>query len=129
MIRDIAPAAHEVMLAARRTFTAVNVIAGLLPGLVVLTMLYNPDHLSHDQRISFLTYCAAGAALLLAIASIAYQRYQMELAFIQLSQAEELAERKDENLIGAIEALTAELKRRPLENYSTVVFSLFGTKE
>ena len=45
----------------------------------------------------------------------------------QMEQAEELADRKDEDLITAIESLTAELKRRPAPNPSVVNLALFNT--
>jgi hypothetical protein len=53
---------------------------------------------------------------------------QTRLTRLQMEQAEELAERKDDDLITAIESLTAELKRRPAPNPSVVNFSLFGPR-
>ena len=75
----------------------------------------------NDSTVAMLAFLVAFSLYLLG-------RWQMRLTFLQIEQAEELANRKDERLITAIESLTEELKRRPTP-IETVNFSLFGGKK
>jgi cytochrome c biogenesis protein CcdA len=75
-----------------------------------------------------MTFTIVATAAFIAFAAILMGFLQVRLVFAQILQAEQLADRKDERLITAIESLTEELKRRPTP-IETVNFSLFGTKK
>jgi hypothetical protein len=73
------------------------------------------------------TILVAVAALAGVVGGMKLAHSQIALSILQLEQAEELAKRRDEALIVAIESLTEELRRRPTP-IETVNFSLFGAK-
>jgi hypothetical protein len=81
---------------------------------------------TRDYR-ELLVFFIAGGAFLMAVFSIFLSVLQAQLAFAQIAQAEELASRKDETLIAALETLAKELKRRPAPT-PVVNFSLFGPR-
>jgi hypothetical protein len=65
----------------------------------------------------------------LTFAAVTFARAQLHMMHLQIRQAEEIADRKDEALIIAIESLTLELKRRPAPNPAEIHLSLFGVKK
>lgn len=78
--------------------------------------------------IHFKEFVPTFAAVCFAYAIIFIATAQVHVAYYQMVQSEELANRKNDALMAAIASLTKELQRRPAPNPSVVNFSLFGDK-
>jgi C4-dicarboxylate-specific signal transduction histidine kinase len=83
-----------------------------------------PEVALHTQEFA-MTLTVVNLTLVLAF----FAWLQTRITAIQVDQAEELANRKDEALISAIESLTQELKRRPAPNPAEIHLSLFGLRK
>jgi len=66
------------------------------------------------------------SVLAIAIGAFVMGYAQARLTILQMQQTKTLAERRDDALIAAIDALTTELGRRPAQNPATVQWALFN---
>jgi NhaP-type Na+/H+ or K+/H+ antiporter len=114
--------------AERNTTRTAIVVLFFLFAFVGIILYANQRH-AHSDTVRFINDSTiAMLALYVAISLYLVARWQVRMAYLQIAQAEELAQRKDAALITAIEALTNELKRRPAPNPAVINFSLFGRR-
>lgn len=120
---DMASQVAELIAHKRRSSIFVAFLIGLALSGWLLVDIRGPKTTTtmHLQDV-LLTLCI----VMLGMAAYFIADTQIDLSRLQIEQAEQLANRKDEALIAAIEGLTKELQRRPAPNPSVVNWALFN---